>query len=150
MQVDLLFASRAVGLLAGLSTQLDPEFDPWAETLPFAQRLAAQELRRSWREILSGGLAQLQILLGLPRRADAVLARAERGTLTIQSALTPEERKMIRRLERSVHRLSWTVVAAGMLLAGVMVHAQAPGRPWGWWLAGAGALAFLWGALTKT
>ena len=150
MQIDLLFASRAVGLLAGLSTQLDPEFDPWAETLPFAQRLAAQELRRSWREILSGGLAQLQILLGLPRRADAVLARAERGTLTIQSALTPEERKMIRRLERSVHRLSWTVVSAGMLIAGVMVHAQAPDRPWGWWLAGAGALAFLWGALTKT
>ncbi len=150
MQVDLLFASRAVGLLAGLSTQLDPEFDPWAETLPFAQRLAAQELRRNWREILSGGLAQLQILLGLPRRADAVLARAERGTLTVQAALTPEERKMIRRLERSVHRLSWTVVAAGMLLAGVMVHAQAPDRPWGWWLAGAGALAFLWGALTKT
>ncbi|HSU84242.1 MAG TPA: AarF/UbiB family protein [Thermoanaerobaculia bacterium] len=150
MQIDLLFASRAVGLLAGLSTQLDPEFDPWAETLPFAQRLAAQELRRNWREILSGGLAQLQILLGLPRRADAVLARAERGTLTIQSALTPEERKMIRRLERSVHRLSWTVVSAGMLIAGVMVHAQAPDRPWGWWLAGAWALAFLWGALTKT
>jgi predicted unusual protein kinase regulating ubiquinone biosynthesis (AarF/ABC1/UbiB family) len=150
MQVDLLFASRAVGLLAGLSTQLDPEFDPWAETLPFAQRLAAQELRRNWREILSGGLAQLQILLGLPRRADAVLARAERGTLTVQSALTPEERKMIRRLERSVHRLSWTVVSAGMLIAGVMVHAQAPDRPWGWWLVAAGALAFLWGALTKT
>ena len=41
VQVDLLFASRAVGLLAGLSTQLDPEFDPWAETLPFAERLAA-------------------------------------------------------------------------------------------------------------
>jgi predicted unusual protein kinase regulating ubiquinone biosynthesis (AarF/ABC1/UbiB family) len=150
MQVDLLFASRAVGLLAGLSTQLDPEFDPWAETLPFAQRLAAQELRRDWREILSGGLAQLQILLGLPRRADAVLARAERGTLTVQAALTPEERKMIRRLERSVHRLSWTVVSAGMLIAGVMLRSSAPGTPWGWWLVGAGALAFLWGALTKT
>src|SRR4051812_1093309 len=150
MQVDLLFASRAVGLLAGLSTQLDPDFDPWAETLPFAQRLAAQELRRNWREILSGGLAQLQILLGLPRRADAVLARAERGTLTIQASLTPEERKIIRRLERSVHRLSWTVVAAGMLIAGVMLRDSAPGAPWGWGLIAAGALAFLWGALTKT
>jgi predicted unusual protein kinase regulating ubiquinone biosynthesis (AarF/ABC1/UbiB family) len=150
MQVDLLFASRAVGLLAGLSTQLDPEFDPWAETLPFAQRLAAQELRRNWREILSGGLAQLQILLGLPRRADAVLARAERGTLTIQSALTPEERKMIRRLERSIHRLSWTMLSAGLLIAGVMLRASAPGAPWGWVLIGVGVGAFLWGAVTKT
>ncbi len=150
MQVDLLFASRAVGLLAGLSTQLDPEFDPWAETLPFAQRLAAQELRRDWREMLGGGLAQLQILLGLPRRADAVLARAERGTLTVQSALTPEDRKMVRRLERSIHRLSWTMMSAGLLIAGVMVRANAPGSPLAWGLIAAGVLAFLWGALTKT
>ncbi len=150
LQVDLLFASRAVGLLAGLSTQLDPEFDPWAETLPFAQRLAAQELRRDWREILGEGLAQFQILLGLPRRVDSVLARAERGTLTIQSALAPEERKMIRRLERSIHRLSWTILAAGLVIAGVMLRANAPGAPWGWVLIGAGGLAFLWGAVTKS
>jgi predicted unusual protein kinase regulating ubiquinone biosynthesis (AarF/ABC1/UbiB family) len=147
VQVDLLFASRAVGLLAGLSTQLDPEFDPWAETLPFAQRLAAQELRRDWRQLLGEGLAQLQTLLGLPRRVDAVLARAERGTLTIQSALSPDARKTIQRLERSIHRLSWTVVAGGLLIAGVMLHT---GSPWGWWLMGFAGLAFLWGLLTKT
>jgi len=150
VQVDLLFVSRAVGLLAGLSTQLDPEFDPWAETLPFAERLAAQQLRRDWREIAREGLAQVQVLLGLPRRADAVLARAERGTLTIQANLAPESRKMIQRLERSIHRLSWTVVAAGLLIAGVLTHANRPGTPYGWWLMAAGGLAFLWGALTKT
>jgi predicted unusual protein kinase regulating ubiquinone biosynthesis (AarF/ABC1/UbiB family) len=150
VQVDLLFVSRAVGLLAGLSTQLDPEFDPWAETLPFAERLAAQQLRRDWREIAREGLAQVQVLLGLPRRADAVLARAERGTLTVQANLAPESRKMIQRLERSIHRLSWAVIAAGLLISGVLVRDNAPGTPYGWWLMAAGGLAFLWGALTKT
>jgi predicted unusual protein kinase regulating ubiquinone biosynthesis (AarF/ABC1/UbiB family) len=150
VQVDLLFVSRAVGLLAGLSTQLDPEFDPWAETLPFAERLAAQQLRRDWREILHEGLAQVQVLLTLPRRIDAVLARAERGTLTVQANLAPESRKMIQRLERSIHRLSWTVVAAGLLIAGVLVHANRPGTPYSWLLMAAAGLAFLWGALTKT
>jgi len=149
VQVDLLFASRAVGLLAGLSTQLDPKFDPWAETLPFAQRLASQELRRDWREILQEGLIQLQTLLGLPRRLDAVLARAERGTLTVQSTLAPESRKTIQRLERSIHRLSWTVVAAGLLIAGVMVRDGGSGSPYGWWLIAAAATAFLWGGLSK-
>jgi predicted unusual protein kinase regulating ubiquinone biosynthesis (AarF/ABC1/UbiB family) len=149
VQVDLLFASRAVGLLAGLSTQLDPKFDPWAETLPFAQRLASQELRRDWREILQEGLLQLQILLTLPRRVDAVLARAERGTLTVQSTLTPDSRKIIQRLERSIHRLSWTVVAAGLLIAGAMVRQGTDGSPYGWWLISAAVLAFLWGALSK-
>ena len=44
VQVDLLFVSRAVGILAGLATSLDPDFDPWAETIPFAEELAAEEL----------------------------------------------------------------------------------------------------------
>jgi predicted unusual protein kinase regulating ubiquinone biosynthesis (AarF/ABC1/UbiB family) len=149
VQVDLLFASRAVGLLAGLATQLDPEFDPWAETLPFAERLAAEELRRDWRGLLRGGLAQLQILLSLPRRMDAVLSRVERGALTVQAALTPDSRKLIQRLERSIHRLAWMVVSAALLIAGVMVHVDAPREPYGRWLALLAGVIFLWGILTK-
>src|SRR6185503_2282616 len=149
VQVDLLFASRAVGLLAGLSTHLDPEFDPWAETLPFAERLAAQELRRDWRGLLREGFAQLQTLLALPRRVDAFLTRTERGSLTIQTALTPESRKMVQRLERSIHRLAWMVVSAALLIAGVMVHADRPSEPYGAWLAILSALVFLWGILAK-
>lgn len=149
VQVDLLFASRAVGLLAGLSTHLDPEFDPWAETLPFAERLATEELRRDWRGLLREGLAQLQILLTLPRRVDTVLAKAERGTLDLQTSLTPESRKLIQRLERSIHRLSWMVTSAALLIAAVIVHADAPGEPYGMWLAIAAGLVFLWGILSK-
>jgi predicted unusual protein kinase regulating ubiquinone biosynthesis (AarF/ABC1/UbiB family) len=148
VQVDLLFASRAVGLLAGLATHLDPEFDPWSETLPFAEKLAAEELRRDWRGLLREGLSQLQVLLSLPRRLDAVLSRAERGALTVQTALTPESRKAVQRLERSIHRLAWMVVSAALLIAGVMVRAGRPGEPYGLWLA-ISALVFLWGILAK-
>jgi predicted unusual protein kinase regulating ubiquinone biosynthesis (AarF/ABC1/UbiB family) len=149
VQVDLLFASRAVGLLAGLATHLDPEFDPWAETLPFAQRLATQELRRDWRALLQEGLVQLQFLLGLPRRIDSVFAKAERGTLNLQTTLAPESRKQLQRLERSIHRLAWMVVSAALLIAGVMVHAQVPEEPYGKWLAGLSGVVFLWGVLSK-
>ncbi|HEY7213966.1 MAG TPA: hypothetical protein VIC28_05010, partial [Thermoanaerobaculia bacterium] len=149
VQVDLLFASRAVGLLAGLATHLDPEFDPWSETLPFAEKLAAEELRRDWRGLLREGLSQLQVLLSLPRRLDAVLSRAERGALTVQTALTPESRKAVQRLERSIHRLAWMVVSAALLIAGVMVRAGRPGEPYGLWLAILSALVFLWGILAK-
>ncbi len=149
VQVDLLFASRAVGLLAGLATHLDPEFDPWAETLPFAERLAAEELKRDWRGLAREGLAQLQILLSLPRRVDSVLSRAERGALTLQASLTPDSRKLIQRLERSVHRLAWMVVSAALLIAGVMVHADAPSEPYALWLAILSGLVFLWGVFAK-
>jgi predicted unusual protein kinase regulating ubiquinone biosynthesis (AarF/ABC1/UbiB family) len=149
VQVDLLFASRAVGLLAGVSTQLDPEFDPWAETLPFAERLAAEELRRDWRGLLREGLAQLQTLATLPRRVDTVLAKAERGTLAVQTNLAPESRKVIQRLERSIHRLSWMVTSAALLIAGAMLHVDAPGEPYGRWLAITAGIVFLWGVLSK-
>lgn len=149
MQVDLLFASRAVGLLAGMATHLDPEFDPWAETLPFAERLATEELQKEWRGLLREALAQFQIMIGLPRRIDTVLSRAERGGLTVQASLAPESRKMIQRLERSIHRLAWMVVSAALLIAGVMIHANSPDRPYGQGLVVLSGLVFVWGVLSK-
>lgn len=149
VQVDLLFASRAVGLLAGISTQLDAEFDPWAETIPFAERLATEELRTNWRGLLRDGLLQLQVLLGLPHRVDAFLSRAERGTLVVQASLSPEARRIINRLERSIQKTAWMVVAAALLIAGVFLWADKPGEPYGQWLLVASGIAFLWGTLGK-
>ncbi|HEY8019977.1 MAG TPA: AarF/UbiB family protein [Thermoanaerobaculia bacterium] len=152
VQVDLLFVSRAVGLLSGMATTLDAEFDPWAETIPFAERLAAEEvegLRRGWREWLGEGLLQGRALLGLPRRLEDLLARAERGELTVQSALTPEAKRTIQHLERSAHRLAWTVLAAALLIGAVLLHVEAPRESWDRWFAGLALVSFLWGTLTK-
>lgn len=149
VQVDLLFASRAVGLLAGIATYLDPDFDPWAETLPFAQRLATEELKTDWRELLREGLTQLRTLLLLPQRVDAFLSRAERGTLVVQSSLSPEARKVIQRLERSIQKTAWMIIAAALLIAGVMLEADKPMAPYGEWLLVASGFAFLYGTLGK-
>ena len=149
VQVDLLFASRAVGLLAGMTTQLDPEFDPWAETVPFAERLAREELRLGWRELLSAGTIQLQALLGLPGRVGSLLSRIERGTLTVQSTLAPEARKTIQRLDRSIRRASWMIVSAALLISGVMLRIDRPEEPTGRWLLALSALTFLWGVLAR-
>jgi predicted unusual protein kinase regulating ubiquinone biosynthesis (AarF/ABC1/UbiB family) len=149
VQVDLLFASRAVGLLAGITTQLDPEFDPWAETVPFAERLAREELRLGWRDLLREGALQARALLALPRRLDSLASRAERGTLTIQQALAPDSRKAVQRLERSIRRASWMMLAAALLISGVLVWVQRPDEPAGAWLLGLALLAFLWGVLVR-
>jgi predicted unusual protein kinase regulating ubiquinone biosynthesis (AarF/ABC1/UbiB family) len=132
VQVELLFVGRAVGLLSGLSTQLDPTFDPWAETLPFAEQLAAEQLRRGWRdwrdwrELASGLGVQATALLGLPRRVEALLNRAEQGGLEVQTALSPEARRTVERLDRAVRRLGWTVAAGALLVAGAVLRAVAP------------------------
>jgi predicted unusual protein kinase regulating ubiquinone biosynthesis (AarF/ABC1/UbiB family) len=148
VQVDLLFASRAVGLLAGMATQLDPEFDPWAETMPFAQRLAQEELRRGWPDLLRDAVVQARTLLGLPQRLDAILTRGERGSLTIQTGLSPDARRALQRLERSNQRVGWMLIASAFLIAGAVLRAD-NGGPWSLALFGAAALAFLYGVLAK-
>jgi predicted unusual protein kinase regulating ubiquinone biosynthesis (AarF/ABC1/UbiB family) len=145
IQVDLLFVGRAVGLLAGLSTSLDPEFDPWAETLPFAQQLATAELRRSWRDLAAELRLQAATWVGLPRRLDALLTRAEQGTLVWQTLPAPEARRARERLSRAVRRLTWTVAAAALLLAGALLRAATPADRLGLWLMALAAVVLVGG-----
>jgi len=147
VQVDLLFVSRAVGLLSGMATSLDPEFDPWAETLPFAEELAAAELAPGLAGLARELAAQARTATRLPQRVERVLTRAERGQLTVQLGLPPEARRPIERLERSVHRLSWSVVSAGALVAAAILRAAEAADPLVPALLAAAAAALGWGLL---
>lgn len=142
-QVDMLFVMRAIGILSGMATNLDPEFDPWTETIPFAERLAAEELQRNWRGWLEEGTNLFQLLLRLPGQSERVLTLAERGNLAIQASLAPDTRKAAQRLERAISRLGWMVLATGLLISGVMLRSD--GDTAGYWLLGLALLAFLWG-----
>lgn len=148
VQVDLLFASRAVGLLAGLTTQLDPEFDPWAETVPFAEELAREELRLGWRDLLREGALQLHALIGLPKKVESLASKIERGSLTVEAKLAPEARRLIQRLDSSIRRASWMIVAAALLIAGMM-RLDRPDEPAALWLLVLSGLAFVWGVVVK-
>lgn len=145
MQVDLLFASRAVGILAGLATSLDPKFDPWAETIPFAERMAAREAGGVLGPAVAEGLRQIAVVFALPNRLDRFLDQAEEGNLTVRSSLVPDVRKTLERLERIVRRLIWTVAAAGLLVTGAIL--QAPGLGLDDALFGLAGASFLWGLL---
>jgi predicted unusual protein kinase regulating ubiquinone biosynthesis (AarF/ABC1/UbiB family) len=149
VQVDLLFVSRAVGLLAGMATNLDPEFDPWAETIPFAERLAAEEVKRSWGEELAELVRQARLAVELPERMDRFLARSEQGLLTVQAGFTAEARRLFERLERDTRRLVWVVTASGLLIAAVTLRAMVPGDPLAPWIFGLAGLAFAWGLIAR-
>jgi predicted unusual protein kinase regulating ubiquinone biosynthesis (AarF/ABC1/UbiB family) len=142
---DIVFVGRAVAILSGLATSLDPDFDPWAATIPFAEKVAASEnafdLRGGLSEI--GNLARLA--LQLPERMDRVVRMAEHGQLSTQMMLAPDTARALRRLERGVDRLAWMLVAVGLLLGGVILRTrEGPGGLSDWLLVGAG-LSFVWG-----
>lgn len=142
---DLLFIMRAVGIVSGMVTNLDPDFDIWAETIPFAQRLAKDELQKDWRGWLEEIFSLSQLTFKLPRQIDRILTEAERGNLTVQTSLAPDTRKAIRRLEQSVNRLTWMMVAVGLLFTGANLYAGDKGENLGLGLMAASLLVFVWG-----
>jgi predicted unusual protein kinase regulating ubiquinone biosynthesis (AarF/ABC1/UbiB family) len=121
VQADMLFALRAVGLLAGLCTSLDPEFDPWAATVPFAERFAGEAVRTRLRERLEELVTQLGRILRVPEQLDALLARADRGAFGVRASFATDAGGRLDRLHRAVARLTWTIAAAGLAATGALL-----------------------------
>jgi hypothetical protein len=85
----------------------------------------------------------------LPEELDRVLTQAQRGNLIIQTSLAPDTRKTLQRLERAVNRLTWMVVAASLLIAGVNWQTSNNGSMVGPGLMALALLAFVWGMFRK-
>jgi predicted unusual protein kinase regulating ubiquinone biosynthesis (AarF/ABC1/UbiB family) len=116
--VELLFVFRAVGMLAGLTTSLDPNFSPLAETIPFATRLAQGRIGSDEEDFLEQITDVAIQLAAIPFRVEQLLSQCEEGTLTVTSNLAPASLRAMRRLERSQRRVSASVTVAGLLVAG--------------------------------
>jgi len=147
--VDLLFAFRAVGLLAGLATSLDPELDPWAETLPFAEELGGggptDTVRRALGEL--GHLARA--VLRLPSEIERALTLADREGLAVRLQLSGPVRKELRRIERATARIGWFVAAGALFLGGLQIDLARPEDPATLWLWTAAGLCAFWGLVRR-
>ncbi len=144
-QADMLFVMRSVGMLAGLATHLDPEFDPWAKTIPYAERFAKARLTKGWVGWHKEVEALSQQLLNLPGRLDRTLAQAASGKLTVRNSFTPDAGRRLRDLENAVRRLGWIIVAATLFVAGVFYPDGRYPDTFGPVLLISAGLAFLWG-----
>lgn len=137
LQADMVFAMRAVALLAGLCTRLDPTFDPWAETVPFARRFAreaAPGLVDNLGDLVRG-------LLRLPARLERTLERAERGELPVSASWSPPAMRRLLALERAVRALGLMVAAAALAVSGAVLRAADPADPLAPWLLAVAAVA---------
>ena len=134
---DLIFLFRTVAILAGICTGLDPDFNFWTVMAPYTERMVAEEAGASmW--LREAGLI-LQTLIALPRKAESVLDRLDRGGLVVQ---TPGPERQLIRINQTLRRLVYAVIFLALLTNGVQVHLNQPG--WlGYYLLGAAAVALL-------
>jgi len=145
MQADMLYAGRAVGILVGLTTTIDPEFDPWSKTLTYARRFAREEVSDEWQGLWEELFMIGKYLRTIPAELESVLTRAKQGALTIQVSLSPQTRRSIRRIDLSVKRFAWMVITAALLISGVNLHIAGRDYPLGIALIVISALTLLWG-----
>jgi len=119
LPVGFAFAARAVGILLGLITRLEPEFDVVEALRPHMEELMRQE-RPALASAIYGELRSLaRVAAGLPRQLDQVLSRAVAGELRVKV----DSRDIVAsmdRYRRSRSRQSG-LVAAGTLAAAAAV-----------------------------
>lgn len=141
---NLLYLGRTVAILSGMCTGLNPHFNLFDGITPFAQTLVAEELGSAqgfafWRDQV---VELLQHLVALPNRLDTVLARMERGQMTVNvqpSGRAPEANDLL----RAINRLSGALLTSTLLGVGAALYLNGQVQlGWGSW--GLAALALLW------
>jgi predicted unusual protein kinase regulating ubiquinone biosynthesis (AarF/ABC1/UbiB family) len=144
---DLIYLGRAVSMVSGIVTGLNPDINLFEETRPFANQMIERERRAvDWRELMQRELTGLgQIAATLPRQMDTYIKSANRGELQLRVDLTRLERSM-RRVERATTRLAGGVMAGALFVGGVFlrINAIVPEAYWAWGIAAVVMVWALW------
>ncbi len=122
---NLIYVVRTVAILSGMCTGLDPDVNLWQQLGPYARRLVQDEASSGIEHWLDEIGDALLALLALPAQTSRVLARAEGSGLPVRDE---QVGRALRSLSRSVDRLSGTVIAAGLLIAGSLLVAAGDTR----------------------
>jgi predicted unusual protein kinase regulating ubiquinone biosynthesis (AarF/ABC1/UbiB family) len=116
---NVIFLARCVGILSGMCTGLEPQFNLWEHLAPYARKLTAEEARAG-REVWLGELEKLaRALLVVPTKLDTILSKMERGDVAVRA---PEVVHEVQRLEFAMNRLTGAVIFSGLLLGGIQVY----------------------------
>jgi predicted unusual protein kinase regulating ubiquinone biosynthesis (AarF/ABC1/UbiB family) len=143
LPTDLLFVGRAMGMLSGLATELDPDFDFWAVAVPYARRLVLEEaatgtagarhaLDARWDELrkqlhdVAGLVAMLEeparSVMLIPGALERIIGQAAAGRVVVQIEMTPGLRADFERIGTLFGKLVWAVALAGVMLVGAIIR----------------------------
>lgn len=115
---DLILLVRTVGILSGMCTGLDPNFNVWDHLAPYAQGMIAAEtgptIVAAMKEIQN--LARL--MLAMPHQLDTVLGKFNRGEIAVR---VPEVFKEIDLLQRAVRQVAGGIIFAALLIGGIQL-----------------------------
>jgi len=113
---DLIFLGRAVGILSGMCTGLDPQINVFKHLGPFTQKVLTEEAKHDWSYWVNEVGTIARKLIALPNRADALITRLERGELKIHD---PQLAENVRKLEKSVSKAIGAILFTAFLVGSI-------------------------------
>ena len=117
---DFIFFGRALGMLSGLASVLDPNINPWNLVEKYGADIIRSQEALTFSVEMIGEWAR--IFLTLPSQTKRVMAAAESGRLRVQAL---PDRSLLRRLdkiEKRIGRPNWSLIAAALLLSGALFY----------------------------
>jgi predicted unusual protein kinase regulating ubiquinone biosynthesis (AarF/ABC1/UbiB family) len=119
---DFVYLTRALNILSGMCTGLDPDFNPWAALYPYAQGLLRDEADDTFQTMAVQLADIISRMLRLPRQAEMLISRAERGELHVQMKPSQGFQHQVDRLETAANQLVLGLVFASALLASTILY----------------------------
>jgi predicted unusual protein kinase regulating ubiquinone biosynthesis (AarF/ABC1/UbiB family) len=118
---NLLFLGRALGILSGLATQIDPHFNVFASAVPFAEKMIADESGSIFRTVIDESIEIGKSLVRLPGQIDHLTDVLLRGELRFTVNDTDKLIKEMHHMNRSMIRLQWTLISLGLLFTAIVL-----------------------------
>ncbi|MEC5192572.1 MULTISPECIES: ABC1 kinase family protein [unclassified Arthrobacter] len=118
---NFLLIIRAMSLTSGVCSSLDARFNLWDSVEPYAAQLLRDERGNIVQDVAQQALDAAGLALGLPKRLDGLLTRAEDGSLAVAN---PRLEQQVKRLDRTARRTASVLVFGALLIAGSVVRAD--------------------------
>jgi predicted unusual protein kinase regulating ubiquinone biosynthesis (AarF/ABC1/UbiB family) len=137
---DLIFLGRAIGILSGMCSGLDPRINVFDHLGSFSQKIIAEETQHDWRYWVNEAGSVARKVISLPIRADALITRLERGELNVRD---PQLTENVKRLEKTISKAVGGIIFAAFLVAAIQLSVASQ-EALSWIFRIAAFITFLW------
>lgn len=116
---NFLLIIRALSLVSGVCSSLDPAFNIWDAVEPYSAQLIRTESGNLVQDVAKRVVSTAGLLARLPQRLDTLTARIEDGTLSVQ---VPRLERRLSEIERTGRRVLSAVLFTALLIGGILLR----------------------------
>jgi predicted unusual protein kinase regulating ubiquinone biosynthesis (AarF/ABC1/UbiB family) len=119
---NFLYLGRAISILSGMCTGIDPTFDPWRAMEPYAERLIQDEQANTLDTMIEVAGEFARSTIRLPGQLSDMLRRIDRGDITFKAAPNRTFQRQVNRIEIYAARGVMAVLSAGFMISAAILR----------------------------